>query len=571
MAPQFVEPKTLIDELLAQQKSLGSPGSSLASSAVERFSDIHDQQTLPAQARYYRDLIPLNKPAPGEQYAFEVDLDKCSGCKACVTACHSLNGLDEGEVWRSVGALHGLIDDKPFQRNVTTACHHCVEPGCLEGCPVLAYEKDPITGIVKHLDDQCIGCSYCILKCPYDVPKYSEKRGIVRKCDMCSSRLASGEAPACVQACPNEAIRIALVDCEEVSRAFAGRGAQQDRRGASPTRNDFLPDSPDPNFTRPTTKYRSAEPLHSNLRGADHAEIKPSKAHPSLVLFLVLTQLSVGGFTLAMLMGRLDRANTAISLVAGLAGLVLSVTHLGKPLKAWRSFLGLRTSWLSREIVAFGVFAPLAMLLTLSFWLPGTALLRLQQLMAVSVSLTGMSGVLCSVMVYHDTRREFWRWPVATEKFLGTTLLLGAALLNLPWLVAITAALKFAFELGAAFLWSAQTCLRFKRGDVSPRSDSSSPWSEGELRGSTPRRVSAFKAATRRRTPNSELARTSHLLAHDLKPIYFLQLATLFLGGILLPFVNPIFAFAACLVSELLERHLFFVAVSPDRMPGSAK
>src|SRR5688572_20156628 len=347
MAPQFVEPKTLIDELLAQQKSL---------TAVARFAEIHEQHALPAQARYYRDLIPLNKPAPGQQYAFEVDLDNCSGCKACVTACHSLNGLDEGEVWRSVGVLHGTTDEHAFQRQVTTACHHCAEPGCLEGCPVLAYEKDSITGIVKHLDDQCIGCSYCILKCPYDVPKYSEKRGIVRKCDMCSSRLASGEAPACVQACPNEAIRISIVDREEVSRAFVDA-----------TENLFLPDSPDPEFTRPTTKYRSAEPLPSNLRGADHAEIKPAQAHPSLAFFLVLTQLSVGGFTLGVLSGELNRTTATLSLIAGFLGLVISVTHLGRPLKAWRAFLGLGKSWLSREIIVFGIFAPLAIALTLSF------------------------------------------------------------------------------------------------------------------------------------------------------------------------------------------------------------
>jgi Fe-S-cluster-containing dehydrogenase component len=522
MAPRFVEPKTLIDELLAQQKSLGSPGSSLASSAVARFADLHDQHALPAQARYYRDLIPLNKPAPGEQYAFEVDLDKCSGCKACVTACHSLNGLDEGEVWRSVGVLHGVTDGEAFQRNVTTACHHCVDPGCLNGCPVLAYEKDPITGIVKHLDDQCIGCSYCILKCPYDVPKYSEKRGIVRKCDMCSSRLASGEAPACVQACPNEAIRITLVDREEVSREFAAA-----------TKNKFLPDSPDPSFTRPTTQYRSAEPLHSNLRGAAHAEIKPAKAHPSLVFFLVLTQMSVGGFTLATLLGRLNRANATICLAAGLVGLAVSISHLGKPLKAWRAFLGLRTSWLSREIIAFGVFAPLAIALTISFWLPGPALLRLQQLMAVSVSLTGMIGVFCSIMVYHDTRREFWRWPAATEKFLGTTILLGAALLNLPTVVAITAAFKFIFELSySARFWSARASRRFH-----------------------------FRAT-------NELQRTSHLLTHDLKIPYFLQLTTLALAA-LLTFTNPLLTLTLLLLSEILERHIFFVAVSPDRMPGA--
>ena len=99
-------------------------------------------------------------------------------------------------VWRSVGLLHGGTSELPVIQHVTTACHHCVEPACLQGCPVKAFEKDPVTGIVKHLDDQCIGCQYCMLKCPYDVPKYSKSKGIVRKCDMCSDRLAADEAPA---------------------------------------------------------------------------------------------------------------------------------------------------------------------------------------------------------------------------------------------------------------------------------------------------------------------------------------------------------------------------------------
>src|SRR6478735_7329844 len=75
--------------------------------AVERFSKQHDEAGLPAQAKYYRDLIPLERPKAGEQYAFEVDLDACTGCKACVAACHTMNGLDETEVWRTVGLLHG--------------------------------------------------------------------------------------------------------------------------------------------------------------------------------------------------------------------------------------------------------------------------------------------------------------------------------------------------------------------------------------------------------------------------------------------------------------------------------
>src|SRR5215213_11955232 len=205
---------SLVEELLADQQSF---------TAVEQFSRAHDEHALAPGSRY-RNLIPLEAPRPGEQYAFEVELDRCSGCKACVTACHSLNGLDENETWRDVGLLVSA-PSKPWkpvpaiQQTVTTACHHCVDPACLNGCPVLAYEKDPITGIVRHLDDQCIGCQYCVLKCPYEVPKYSERLGIVRKCDMCAGRLAVGEAPACVQACPNEAIRIEVVRKEGVIAA----------------------------------------------------------------------------------------------------------------------------------------------------------------------------------------------------------------------------------------------------------------------------------------------------------------------------------------------------------------
>src|SRR3954467_7814611 len=119
-------PTTLIDELLAEQQML---------TAVERFARKHDRDALPAQSRYYRDLIPLSKPQRGEQYAFAVDLDICTGCKACVSACHSLNGLDEDEIWRNVGVLHGGTAEEPYQQTVTTACHHCVDPACLLGCP----------------------------------------------------------------------------------------------------------------------------------------------------------------------------------------------------------------------------------------------------------------------------------------------------------------------------------------------------------------------------------------------------------------------------------------------------
>ncbi|HKS37464.1 MAG TPA: DmsC/YnfH family molybdoenzyme membrane anchor subunit [Verrucomicrobiae bacterium] len=343
--------RTLIDDLLAEQRRL---------TAVEKFSQRHDRDDLPPLDRHYRDLIPLATPTPGKQFAFEVDLDKCSGCKACVTACHSLNGLDEGESWRDVGTL--VSDDwrRPFQQTVTTACHHCVDPGCLNGCPVLAYEKDPVTGIVRHLDDQCIGCQYCILKCPYDVPKYSVERGIVRKCDLCSQRLAAGEAPACVQACPNEAIRITIVDQQKVSIEFRQRTNDA---------NPFLPAAPEPGVTIPTTRYVSKKPLPPDLIPADAAETCPQPPHWPLVWMLTLTQFGVGAFALLPFVPPGARPILAlVGFIAVVVGLAASMLHLGKPLKAWRSFLGLRKSWLSREIVVFALFSALAFSTTTIHW-----------------------------------------------------------------------------------------------------------------------------------------------------------------------------------------------------------
>ena len=198
----------MVDAFVAEQRRL---------TAVERFSQRQADAPAPLLEQRYRALLPATPPGPGEQYAFEVDLDQCSSCKACVAACHSLNGLEPEESWREIRLLVGSrpVPQAPRPEAVTlavtSACHHCVDPGCLKGCPVLAYEKDLLTGIVRHLDDQCIGCSYCIFTCPYEVPKFSESRGIVRKCDLCQGRLQAGEAPACVQACPNEAIRITRV------------------------------------------------------------------------------------------------------------------------------------------------------------------------------------------------------------------------------------------------------------------------------------------------------------------------------------------------------------------------
>ena len=236
-APEPHERGTLIDALLLEQRDL---------TAVERFARWHESGE--SKSASYSRLLPLTAPRSGEQYAFEVDLDQCSGCKSCVAACHSLNGLDEGETWRDVGLLSGWSADFPIgakRFRFSPAHHHRLPslrrsrlPERLSGARV---RKGSLTGIVRHLDDQCIGCQYCVLMCPYEVPKYSERRGIVRKCDMCSQRLAHGEAPACVQACPNEAIRITVVKQETSWRSIAGteRRSPDRRESTSWSRADL--------------------------------------------------------------------------------------------------------------------------------------------------------------------------------------------------------------------------------------------------------------------------------------------------------------------------------------------
>ncbi len=545
---------TLIDELLEEQQRL---------TAVERFSSAHDRWVVPARAELYRDLLPATPPGPGQQYAFSVDLDACSGCKACVTACHSLNGLDEEETWRSVGLLHGGAEDAPFQQTITTACHHCIDPACLNGCPVLAYEKDPHTGIVRHLDDQCIGCQYCILKCPYDVPKYSAKRGIVRKCDMCSGRLAVGEATACAQACPNGAIEITVVDTIQIENE-AARGV-------------FLPASPDPAYTVPTTRYISNRGLPAGLVAGDQHQLKPAHAHPPLLVMLVLTQLSVGAFCVESLLRTLFPSNlmTQISPVhafvafgLGLLALGASTVHLGRPLFAWRAVLGLKSSWLSREIIAFAAFSGFATFQAAANWFH--ALHRFASAgMSAAVSATGLLGVFCSFMLYHDTRRAFWRGLNAAFKFFGTTAVLGTATLLFvttlqalvyPSIASNGAYRELTFALSAALISVGILKLAVE----------STIFLHGRM-GSGPQPE-----------PQASLRRTALLLKSELAEFVSVRFLLGFLGVIVLPLVflvqKPAAGYATlgitlwilafALAGELLERYLFFVAVAPSRMPG---
>ena len=385
---------TLLDMLLKEQGGL---------SAVDSFADWHESNSIASAT--YQALMPALALKNGQQYAFEVDLDACSGCKACVVACHTLNGLEENETWRKVGALSSQsVTALPIVQHVTTACHHCVDPACLNGCPVKAYEKDPLTGIVRHLDDQCFGCKYCTMMCPYEVPQYSSTLGIVRKCDMCSQRLGIGEAPACVQACPNQAIRIAIVD---VSKVIANTTLKK-------ATTSLVLTAPPSRITIPTSSYLSTRfnATTADLLSNESIEDKAHEGHLPLVAMIVLTQASVGmWFVLAVI--ELATASSihlfaaAFATTLGFVGVNAALLHLGRPWLAFRAFLGWRTSWLSREAIAFGLFIGAAMAATgLRLILPQQS--DLHGPIQIFVVAIGFVAVSCTGMIYIATRRELW-------------------------------------------------------------------------------------------------------------------------------------------------------------------
>ncbi len=508
----------LIDAMLGEQNDL---------TVVERFAQFHEDVTKPLQGKYYSSLLPGRPPGPGQQYAFEVDLDRCSGCKACVVACHSLNGLDDQEAWREVGLIVGASMGLPVLQHVTSACHHCLDPACLNACPVDAYEKDPITGIVKHLDDQCFGCQYCTLACPYDVPKYHAGKGIVRKCDMCSDRLKVGEAPACVQACPHEAIKIRVVD-----KAEAVAVAES---------NTFLPTAPGADYTMPTTRYLSTRPMQGPVRAGDHFRNEPEHTHSPLVVMLVLTQVSAGGFLYEAAARATGHAFPAslpfLSLAIAMVGINASLLHLGRPLYAYRALIGIRHSWLSREIAAFGLFANLALIHASALWFRPD----LAPYTSALVSAGGIIAVFCSVMVYHAVHRPFWQGGITGPKFFGTAAVAGLAgalaisggSLKIALVLALVATLKIGFDASILFHLS-----------------------DPQL---TPLRRSAL------------------LLTGVLRPVAAARLGLGLLGGVILPLILMVtgpapaaawVAFGAVVLGELAERFLFFAAVVRPKMPG---
>jgi Fe-S-cluster-containing dehydrogenase component len=148
------------------------------------------------------------------------DTTLCIGCKACVVACADANDLPRDTAW-SDGRWHAPVDLNATTKNiiklyaqdgeesyVKRQCMHCIDPACVSACMLGALKKDEL-GIVSYDPTFCVGCRYCEMACPFNVPKFEWANVFtpkIVKCELCRHRLAQGGKPACTEVCPREAV-----------------------------------------------------------------------------------------------------------------------------------------------------------------------------------------------------------------------------------------------------------------------------------------------------------------------------------------------------------------------------
>jgi formate dehydrogenase iron-sulfur subunit len=473
--------------------------------------------------------MPARAPGAGQQYRFHVDMASCIGCKCCVVACNEQNGNPASINWRRVGEIEGGWFPSTSRSYLSMGCNHCLEPTCLEGCPVDAYTKDPITGIVHHSADACIGCQYCTWNCSYGVPQYNPERGVVGKCDMCHGRLSLGETPACVGACPEGALAIEIVDVAEWRESIESAPA--------------IFGLPAGDGSLSTTRITLPDRLPPNARPRDITHVTPEHAHWSLILMTVLTQLSVGAFVtiwLLQLLGSDTRLGLAaiVSLGVGALAVAAATFHLGRPAHAYRALRMWRRSWLSREVLAFAAFSHVAAVYAGLLWLQWPGSIWVGGLTVV----LGLAGVTASACIYRVPARPAWNTRYTLVQFNLTAAILGPLFAA----AAVAGATRW-LAIAAASMAGAQATVFALRFFRSVASDS------------------------------LELKGTARLLSTVLAGRLVLRGILLAIGAIALPLLATglpdrsgrllmLGALLVALAAEIIERYLFFVSVVPRHL-----
>ena len=167
-----------------------------------------------------------NKHFEGYPESFGVlhDITRCVGCRSCEAACNQVNDLPAPDKpfadlsvldkkRRTTAKSYTVVNQHAIPGNPKPAfaklqCNHCLEPACASACFVRAFKKTK-TGAVTYDPSVCVGCRYCIIACPFEIPTYEYDEAFsprVMKCTMCYPRVMEGKLPGCVEACPMEAL-----------------------------------------------------------------------------------------------------------------------------------------------------------------------------------------------------------------------------------------------------------------------------------------------------------------------------------------------------------------------------
>lgn len=188
-----------------------------------------------------------------KQLGFHINLQNCSGCKACQIACRDRNNSNVGVLWRRVYEISGggwqtdgdALVDNTFSYFMSASCQHCTDPACVPVCPTTALHKRAEDGLVVIDTNACVGCRYCEWACPYGAPQFNAATGTMSKCDGCYDLVAAGKPPACVSSCQMRVLHYG--DIEELRAQYGDN-------------SDVFP-FPDPSITHPNiifTLHRDA-------------------------------------------------------------------------------------------------------------------------------------------------------------------------------------------------------------------------------------------------------------------------------------------------------------------------
>ncbi|MCU0407519.1 MAG: dimethyl sulfoxide reductase anchor subunit [Bacteroidales bacterium] len=276
---------------------------------------------------------------------FIFDHGRCTGCNACAAACV----LENKWTVRPRTILSTNINVIPALplTNLSIACNHCEKAVCLEGCPTGAISRDNLSSSVLIDGIKCLGCHYCQWNCPYDAPKYDESLGITGKCTFCNTLLNENLPPACSSACPTGALSFGIIP---------------DRiEGGSPV---WFPVHLNPalhlagNYSLPPLRIEPKSRFSEN-----HEAEKENKGRVmpewSLIVFTFLASMAVAAAISSAVTGSGINGLHLVILLG--AAMLASLFHLGKPLRSWRALVNIKSSPLSREILAYIAFSMLSL------------------------------------------------------------------------------------------------------------------------------------------------------------------------------------------------------------------